>query len=196
MKVKSTREFGGTLLGLILGLTLGLALALGVAFYLSKTPPQEKPGIRAPNLPLTIKPAVPVEEEGAPAATPLDLNKPLQGKKPPSNTEASPDPIRDIANGKKPEQKPADVKAPEAKNTEPIFFVQVGAYSKKAEADAQKANLAIQGIEAQMSEASVEGSVVWRVRIGPFVSTEDTKAITNKLSSLGMKPTIIRANKS
>lgn len=78
--MKSTREFGGTLLGLILGLTLGLALALGVAFYLSKTPPQEKPGIRAPNLPLTIKPAVPVEEEGAPAATPLDLNKPLQGK--------------------------------------------------------------------------------------------------------------------
>jgi cell division protein FtsN len=192
MKVKSTREFGGTILGLILGLTIGLALALGVAFYLSKTPPQEKPGIRAPNLPLTIKPVVPVEEEGASSAPPpLDLNKPLQGKKQATNAEASSDPIRDIANGKKPEQK-----STETKSTEATFFIQVGAYSKQAEADAQKANLAMQGIQAQMSEATVDGNVVWRVRIGPFATAEETKPITNKLSGLGIKPTIIRANKS
>ena len=190
--MKSTREFGGTILGLILGLTIGLVLALGVAFYLSKTPPQEKPGIRAPNLPLTIKPVVPVEEEGAASAPPpLDLNKPLQGKKPPSNAEASPDPIRDIANGKKPEQKSTDTKS-----TEATFFIQVGAYNKQAEADAQKANLAMQGIQAQMSEATVDGNIVWRVRIGPFPTAEETKPITNKLSGLGIKPTIIRANKS
>ncbi|MBJ7502553.1 MAG: SPOR domain-containing protein [Polynucleobacter sp.] len=196
MKMQSTKEFGGTILGLILGLTLGLVLALGVAFYLSKTPPQEKPGIRAPNLPLTIKPAIPVEDESAPAIPPLDLNKPLQGKKPASNAEDKADPIRDIANGKKPEQKPADAKGAEAKNTEPVFFVQVGAFSKQAEADAQKASLAIQGIQAQLSDATVDGNIVWRVRIGPFVTAEDTKSITNKLSSLGLKPTIIRANKS
>jgi cell division protein FtsN len=196
MKVKSTREFGGTILGLILGLTIGLVLALGVAFYLSKTPPQEKPGIRAPNLPLTIKPVVPVEEEGASSAPPpLDLNKPLQSKKPATNAEASSDPIRDIANGKKPEQKP-EQKSPENKTTEATFFIQIGAYSKQAEADAQKANLAMQGIQAQMSEATVDGNVVWRVRIGPFPTAEETKPITNKLSGLGIKPTIIRANKS
>ena len=190
--MKLTREFGGTILGLILGLTIGLVLALGVAFYLSKTPPQEKPGIRAPNLPLTIKPVVPVEEEGASSAhPPLDLNKPLQGKKPATNAEASSDPIRDIANGKKPEQK-----LPDTKSTEATFFIQIGAYSKQAEADAQKANLAMQGIQAQMSEATVDGNVVWRVRIGPFPTAEETKPITNKLSGLGIKPTIIRANKS
>ncbi len=190
--MKSTREFGGTILGLILGLTIGLVLALGVAFYLSKTPPQEKPGIRAPNLPLTIKPVVPVEEEGASSAPPpLDLNKPLQSKKPATNAEASSDPIRDIANGKKPEQK-----SPDNITAEATFFIQIGAYSKQAEADAQKANLAMQGIQAQMSEATVDGNAIWRVRIGPFATAEETKPITNKLSSLGIKPTIIRANKS
>jgi cell division protein FtsN len=47
-----------------------------------------------------------------------------------------------------------------------------------------------------MSEATVDGNVVWRVRIGPFATAEETKPITNKLSGLGIKPTIIRANKS
>ena len=191
--MQSTKEFGGTILGLILGLTLGLVLALVVAFYLSKTPPQEKPGIRAPNLPLIIKPAIPIEDESALEIPSLDLNKPLQGKKP---ADDKADPIRDIANGKKPEQKPVDAKSAEAKNTEPVFFIQVGAFSKQTEADAQKASLAIQGIQAQLSDATVDGNIVWRVRIGPFVTAEDTKPITSKLSSLGLKPTIIRANKS
>ena len=55
--IQQHAEYGGTILGFILGLGVGLVVALAIAFYLSKNTPQEKPGIRAPNLPLTIKPA-------------------------------------------------------------------------------------------------------------------------------------------
>ena len=50
----SDREFGGTILGLVIGLAIGLGLALAVAFYISKKPPQERPGVKAPNLPMSI----------------------------------------------------------------------------------------------------------------------------------------------
>jgi hypothetical protein len=50
-------QYGGTILGFILGLGAGLGIAFVIAFYLSKNTPQERPGMRAPNLPLLIKPA-------------------------------------------------------------------------------------------------------------------------------------------
>ena len=56
-------QYGGTILGFILGLGAGLGIAFVIAFYLSKNTPQERPGVRAPNLPMTIKPSVPVEGE-------------------------------------------------------------------------------------------------------------------------------------
>ena len=49
-------QYGGTLLGFILGLGAGIGIAFAIAFYLSKNTPQERPGMRAPNLPLLIKP--------------------------------------------------------------------------------------------------------------------------------------------
>jgi hypothetical protein len=55
------REFGGTIMGLVIGLVIGLSLALAVAFYISKKPPQERPGVKAPNLPLTIVPVTPAD---------------------------------------------------------------------------------------------------------------------------------------
>ena len=58
-------QYGGTILGFILGLGAGLGIAFVIAFYLSKNTPQERPGVRAPNLPMTIKP----EAWTAPACT-------------------------------------------------------------------------------------------------------------------------------
>ena len=90
-------------------------------------------------------------------------------------------------------------KTPETKNeakADTLFFVQTGVFSQRAEADAQKANLAMQGIQAQLSESAVDGNSVWRVRIGPFGSIEDTTSVRSKLTILGIKPTVIRVNRS
>jgi cell division protein FtsN len=181
-------QYGGTILGFVLGLGAGLGIAFAIAFYLSKNTPQEKPGVRAPNLPLTIKPfGAPAEGESTTPVEQLDLNKPLQGKSP---STATPDPIGDLVNGKKP------VEIAPTPKTDAIYFVQAGAFIKRAEADAQKANLAIQGIQAQLSEVTADGNTLWRVRIGPYNSLEETSPLRDKLNSMGIKPTLIKSSKS
>lgn len=188
----SSSEYGGTILGFILGLGVGLGVAFVIAFYLSKNTPQERPGVRAPNLPLTIKsgPAPAEGEAGAPAEA-LDLNKPLQGKSAAPAPDAS-DPIADLASGKKPAEV---VPAPVAKS-DAIYFLQVGAFNKRADADAQKASLAIQGIQSQLSEITSEGNTLWRVRVGPYNSIEESNPVRDKLNSMGIKPNVIKSGKS
>jgi len=185
---KGGAQYGGTILGFVLGLGAGLGIAFAIAFYLSKNTPQERPGVRAPNLPLTIKPsASPAEGEPAGPVEQLDLNKPLQGKSPAA---ASSDPIGDLVSGKKSSEPPAAPKA------DAIYFLQVGAFVKRADADAQKANLAIQGIQAQLSEVTADGNALWRVRVGPYGSPEESNPVRDKLTSMGIKPTLIKSSKS
>lgn len=190
LTAQSDREFGGTILGLVIGLAIGLSLALAVAYYISKTPPQERPGVKAPNLPLSIKPAAPVEavvsEEEKPA-TQIDLNKPLHGKSP--AVPSSADPIADIATGKSAADAAASAKA------DVVFFVQTGAFASQSEADAQKASLAMQGMQSQISEGVVDGKSVWRVRIGPFANVDDSGIVRSKLTGMGIKPAVIKVNK-
>jgi hypothetical protein len=191
MKIDSKNtQYGGTILGFVLGLGAGLGIAFVIAFYLSKNTPQERPGVRAPNLPLTIKPsAAPAEGELAAPAEQLDLNKPLQGK---SQAPAASDPIADLVNGKK----PAEAAPAAAPKSDAIYFLQVGAFVKRADADAQKANLAIQGIQAQLSEVTADGNTLWRVRVGPYNSPDETNPVREKLSTMGIKPTLIKSSKS
>jgi cell division protein FtsN len=185
----SNAQYGGTILGFVLGLGAGLGIAFVIAFYLSKNTPQERPGVRAPNLPMTIKPAVPAEGEATAPAEQLDLNKPLQGKSP---AQPSTDPIGDLVNGKKPAE---SASAPAASKGDAIYFLQVGAFTKRADADAQKASLAIQGIQTQLSEVTADGNTLWRVRSGPFNSIEESNPARDKLNTMGIKPTLIKASK-
>jgi cell division protein FtsN len=188
----SSSECGGTILGFILGLGVGLGVAFVIAFYLSKNTPQERPGVRAPNLPLTIKSSpAPVEGEAVTPAEPLDLNKPLQGKTSAATANMS-DPIGDLAAGKK----PADLAPAAVAKSEAIYFLQVGAFNKRADADAQKASLAIQGIQSQLSEISSEGNTLWRVRVGPYNSVEESNPMRDKLNGMGIKPSVIKSSKS
>ena len=189
MKQGNQAQYGGTILGFVLGLGAGLGIAFVIAFYLSKNTPQERPGVRAPNLPLTIKSLItPAEGEPAAPAEPLDLNKPLQGKAPAA---ASADPIGDLVNGKK----PAENTTAQATKGDAIYFLQVGAFTKRADADAQKAALAIQGIQTQLSEVTSDGNTLWRVRSGPYGSVEESIPARDKLNGMGIKPTLIKASK-
>jgi cell division protein FtsN len=182
-------QYGGTILGFVLGLGAGLGIAFVIAFYLSKNTPQERPGVRAPNLPMTIKPATPAEGEAiAPAGQP-DLNKPLQGKLP---APASSDPIGDLVSGKKSTDTTSSVAAPKG---DAIYFLQVGAFTKRADADSQKAALAIQGIQAQLSEVTSDGNTLWRVRTGPYSSVDESNPARDKLNSMGIKSTLIKTSK-
>ena len=181
-------QYGGTILGFVLGLGVGLGIAFVIAFYLSKNTPQERPGVRAPNLPLTIKPlGAPAEGEPAAPVEQLDLNKPLQGKSPAATPS---DPITDLVNSKK------SAETTPTPKSDAIYFLQVGAFIKRADADAQKASLAIQGIQTQLSEVTADGNTLWRVRVGPYNSPDESNPVRDKLNSIGIKPTLIKSSKS
>jgi cell division protein FtsN len=182
-------QYGGTILGFVLGLGAGLGIAFVIAFYLSKNTPQERPGVRAPNLPITIKPSASAEGEAAVANEGLDLNKPLQGKLP---APPSSDPIGDLVSGKKSTDASSSAAASKG---DAIYFLQVGAFTKRADADAQKAALAIQGIQAQLSEVTSDGNTLWRVRTGPYASAEESNPARDKLNGMGIKSTLIKTSK-
>ena len=94
----------------------------------------------------------------------------------------SADPLGDLAKSKTAE-------AP----AEPFqYFVQVGAYRSQAEADAQKAKMALMGLDAKVSEREQAGRTVYRVRLGPFDDKAAADRIHAKLDGAQLENTIVR----
>lgn len=99
------------IMGVLIGVFVGVGLALIVAWYLMKSQPQEKPGVRAPSVPAFMKPMPPksdkeTEEETTIAPPQLDLNKSLQTKVPGiGGVDPARDLIADIAAGKTQKQR-------------------------------------------------------------------------------------------
>ncbi len=216
------QQRGGTILGLIIGLILGLGIALGVAVYVTKVPvpfvnkgeqrnPETSESDRNrnwdPNSPLygssparpqpAAEPAAPaasapaapaVQSPAAPATAPVNESA---GK--PAGTSA--DPLGDLASAK---LKAADAKAAaQAKSAGDAgdgysYFVQAGAFRTQADADVQRAKLAMLGWEARTSEREQNGRPVFRVRIGPFSKRGDAEQLKQKLDGAGVDSSLVR----
>ena len=172
------RQRGGTFLGFILGLVIGLGVALGVAMYVTKvpTPFSNKNQTRSPEQDVVesqknkdwnpngvLQPKAPASAPVDGAVTPLPAPAtvpaaPAEGARKEVKPAVSADPLGDLAKSK---AAGADVAA------EPFqYFVQVGAYRTQAEAEAQKAKMAMMGLEAKVSEREQAGRTVYRDQIG------------------------------
>lgn len=199
---------GGFVLGLVVGLLVGLGLALGVALYVTKAPvpfvnkvPQRSAEQDAreaqknrnwdPNAPLAGKAASGVVTAGpAPAAsatTPAAAPAPA-----PAGASAPPpskrDPAAILAGAG-----PAASKAPGA---EPyIFFVQAGAFQRVDEAEAQRAKLALLGLESRLVEREQSGRTVYRVRVGPLEKQTEAETLRDKLNAGGIESVLVRAER-
>jgi cell division protein FtsN len=171
---------GGTLMGFVLGLLLGLAIAVGVAIMLTKGAPAPKLNLRAPEAVSKAKPVEAIEDGEVQVEDKVNLNKPLQSKVPLPSEMAPKDPIASIAEA----------------TQGPEYWLQTGAYKVQEEAQRQKAMLAMQGLEALISEREVEGATLWRVRVGPFVGQSEVTQMRAGLQNAGIPSTIIRINKS
>lgn len=68
------------------------------------------------------------------------------------------------------------------------FWVQVGSFSKQGDAETSAANLAMQGIGAQIRQSGSN----WRVRVGPFASRTAAQEVLNSLSDQGLNPVIVQ----
>lgn len=218
------KQLGGTILGFILGVIVGLGAALAVAVYVRKVPVPflNKGAARGadqdaaeaqknkdwdPNSPLrgksAAKPPAPVAsaagaEPATPAAQPVATAEPKgaaasapkaaasKPEKVETGKPTSADPLGDLAKAK----------AAEAGSADPYdYFVQAGAFRTQADADAQRAKLAMMGWEARVSEREQNGRPVFRVRVGPFAKRDDAAALKEKLDGTGVESALVRVQR-
>ena len=204
---------GGFFLGLIVGLLIGLAVSLGVALYVTKVPvpfinkvPQRSPEQDAaqaeknrnwdPNGPLAGKSAVRAPTPAAsapPAVVARPVPPPVAPAPAPSASVARPAPTGDGA--KKDASAPAAV-AKAASAGDPVtYFVQAGAYARSEDAEQQRANLALMGLAAKVTEREQAGRTVYRVRVGPYERKEEADAAKEKLEGAGIDSALVRVQR-
>jgi|688.fasta_scaffold10049_6 cell division protein FtsN len=193
---------GGTLLGIFVGLVVGVSIAFGVVWYLNKSPlpfqnkyegaPKAESG-KAATPGTAGTPQTPSPLPGKPGDKPSDKQRfefynILEGKQPTAPGAAVPAPAVSVT--------PATPVAPvvDAKPvlTE-IYFLQVGAFQKAADADNLKAKLALTGLEAGVQEVSIpEKGTMHRVRVGPFRTPDEMNRARALLSQNGVQGTVIK----
>lgn len=87
-----------------------------------------------------------------------------------------------------------DTGPPPAEVEEPGRYVlQVGSFTKLADADRMKANLALLGIESRLQRVAVDDKVFHRVRIGPLSDLERINEIRNQLREERIDSLLMRA---
>ena len=74
-------------------------------------------------------------------------------------------------------------------------YVQVGAFTRAEDAEAQRAKLAMQGFSAKVSEREQAGRTVYRVRLGPFDTKGEADALQSRLQGAGVEGQLVRVQK-
>lgn len=221
---RSSKQSGGTFLGIVLGLIVGLAIAVVVALYIThaptpfvaRTPPQSEaasavPGAINPNQILQGQsPAQPVPPNTAPgqlgnsssglldepqivevpgpASSPTtSLAPPAVGTVPPASAPAAPAAPASTAT--------ANNSGSPANDANTGYYLQVGAYKTQADAEQQRAQLALQGFESKVTRRDSGGITYFRVRLGPYPKFDDMNHARQRLSDAGIDVAVIRFTK-
>lgn len=95
----------------------------------------------------------------------------------------------------------APAPAPAAVATQPVapaadgsrYLLQAGAFQASGQAEELKARLAMMGLSARVEPAEINGSTVYRVRMGPYGSAGDLADAKRKLASSGVSAMAIKA---
>jgi cell division protein FtsN len=186
--VPPSRSGGGFMLGMFIGLIIGLGLALGVAFYLNKTP---LPFIGKPKPASTkdgkdAEPAKPPAIAGMPQGAAKGADKPKfdfykilpGGEEPVTDRE-----LKDAAKAGKSQ--------PETSGG--VYFIQAGSFQNPADADNQKAKIAILGFESAVEPTALPDKGTWyRVRLGPYTGLEDLNRARRVLAQNGIDASLVK----
>lgn len=210
---------GGTLLGLIIGLVIGLAIALAAALYVTKAPLpfmnrfQQRPSAAGsdasnwnPNKDLAGSGAPPaaIAGNGTPQAVgsaPLSPKALEKLGQPPSGV------MKAQGNVQAPAAAPAPVPAPQPPAADASgaphadagpalqYIVQIGAYGNRADAEAQRAKVALSGLEAHLDTRTVGDRTLYRVRVGPFPTADLADKAQRTLSDNGIGSAVVKTSK-
>jgi cell division protein FtsN len=182
------RAAGGFLLGMSVGVLIGLLVALGIAFYLNKTP-----------MPfLTAKPAK-ADKDQAAGKGPAIAGLPQGSSAPPAAGEKPKFDFYKILPG---QEEPVTEKelrersrAARGQQESPkdVYFIQAGSFQNPADADNQKARLAILGFESSVEPANLPDKGTWyRVRLGPYTKVEEINRVRQALAQNGIDASLVK----
>ena len=194
------RSEGNFLAGMGVGVLIGLAVSLGIAFYLNRTP-----------IPfMTAKPKQ-AEKNGATAKPPAIAGLPQGGATSGSATGAqekpkfdfyrilpgAEEPVSEKELKERERQQRAATKsggsASQQETSKDVYFIQAGSFQNPADADNQKARLAILGFESSVEPANLPDKGTWyRVRMGPYAKVEEINKVRQALAQNGIDASLIK----
>jgi cell division protein FtsN len=82
--------------------------------------------------------------------------------------------------------------APAAVDDGTRYLLQAGAFQASGQAEEMKAKIALLGLSARVEAASIKGSTVYRVRMGPYGTASDLADAKRKLASGGLPALAIK----
>jgi cell division protein FtsN len=182
------RSEGGFLLGMFVGVVLGLAVALAIAFYLNKGPmpfQTAKPAKSDKDHAAGKPPAIAGLPQGSTTPLPatekpkFDFYKILPGQEEPVSEKE----LRERARLARSQQE----------SSKDVYFIQAGSFQNPAEADNQKARLAILGFESSVEPANLPDKGTWyRVRLGPYTKVEELNRVRQALAQNGIEASLVK----
>ncbi len=204
---KPSVSAGNVLTGLFVGLIIGVLATAAVVWYIFKTPspfsnkiqpPARTAGTAndgqtdqkpAPQGPLTLpgKPGDPAPQTQTRADGGNEGDKPRFDfyKILPGKGEATPEERKETKTAdNKEKEKPGMLAQP--------MYLQTGSYQNPAEADNQKARLAMLGMEATVQQVMLQDKVWYRVRLGPFRRLDDINGMRAELAKQGISASIVK----
>jgi len=203
MTASRAAQGGNTLAGFVGGLVVGLAIAVAVALYVTKAP---IPFINK----LGHPPDAPLPEQGKVP----DPNRSLYSRDAAANADAPGSVAAITAPGANPAAAPPVVPVQPAARPAPSSgatasnrpapdasegkqsYLQAGAYHSLDDAETMKGKLALLGFEAVVTNADREGSILYRVRLGPYSRIEDINRVRQRLAENGVDAAIVSAAKA
>ncbi|MEO7852018.1 MAG: SPOR domain-containing protein [Rubrivivax sp.] len=205
---------GSFAVGLLVGVLAGLVLALGVAMYVNQVPvpfinkvPQrtaeqdaaevERNRTWNPNAPLSPKAAARAAAPTPGSTPPPAVATAAPAPRPASTAATGPTTRANTGDVPRPAAAPTTVAAkPSKPGAEPFtYFAQAGAYSRAEDAQAQRAKLALMGLDARIIEREQAGRTVYRVRLGPYEQRPEADAMLERLGSASVESTLVRVER-
>ena len=178
------------MLGMFVGVIAGLAVSLVIAFYLNKTPvpflsakPKQAEKDAAVGKPPAIA-GLPQGTTAAPAEKPkFDFYKILPGQEEPVSEKE----LRERMKSGRGQQEAA----------RDVYFIQAGSFQNPADADNQKARLAILGFESSVEPANLPDKGTWyRVRLGPYNKLDEINRIRQALAQNNIDASLVKVKET
>ncbi|WP_148861697.1 SPOR domain-containing protein [Marinobacter fonticola] len=176
-KTAPKRQSGGLSLRWILSLAL-VGGFIGFIAYLNSMPTSEN------RQTATTKPAPSKPLKPAPAEKPKEQQQSFQFYDMLPESEVVPPKVEEYDPGPAPEERQFR------------YLVQTGSFKGQTDAERQRAQIAFQGLRANIEKITLDSGTIWyRVNVGPFDSRSKMNSALDKLVSINIQPLVRKVPK-